>query len=714
MSSTALPSLDILVVDDEESNRLFLAKALGRRGHRVHLATNGQDALHQFDQARPDLVLVDVMMPGWDGYETTRRLRASEQSRGRWIPILFVSALDNSADIARGLAAGGDGYITKPIDLPLLEAQICAMQRIAVIQRQLEESNRQLARFHRNQQAQVVAQPAAAPREPLLSLLVEALERAIAGQPAAEVQAWLLEELRELTGARIAFICDASDSGLERTHMVVPPPAQLLPKGERLYDALFTVGCALGGSDAPQFDNRLGADALARNVLAVPLRRGDTQVGVIGLADRERDFDAADVALLVPLIQGGGSLLAGLHANAERDRIADALILARDKAENASLAKSEFLSRMSHELRTPLNAIIGFSQLLATDPTDEPSPNQRESIDQILGAGRHLLDLINEVLDLSRIEAGGLRLSPTPVALAPLIDECLLLINPMARERAISVHPPRIGDEVVRADRMRLRQALLNVLSNAVKYNRPAGEIHIGIVEHNDSTGIIVTDTGRGIGEAEQARVFEPFARLDGGEHVEGTGIGLTITRHLMELMGGSIDLVSAPDHGSSFTLWLRRASAEIDDETPLHAASPFLASHGVKRRVLYVEDNAANRLLVAKALARSPHWTLELAVNGAEGIDLAHARQPDIILLDINLPDMTGFEVFARLRRMKETHRIPVVAVSADALPADVARGLGAGFAAYLTKPINLDELPAVLDQLSVIEHDTLPESGA
>ncbi|WP_018953828.1 PAS domain-containing protein [Thioalkalivibrio sulfidiphilus] len=381
----------------------------------------------------------------------------------------------------------------------------------------------------------------------------------------------------------------------------------------------------------------------------------------------------------------------------------NALIRAREEAEQASRAKSEFLSSMSHELRTPMNAVLGFAQLLQYDARLEQ--DQQDSIHEILRAGRHLLELINEVLDLARVESGRIDLSLEPVELCAVVEDCLGLMEPLARERRLTVEHQGLSGVVVRADRGRLKQVLLNLISNAIKYNRDQGRIDLRVASAGaQRVRVLVEDTGPGIPVELQARLFEPFNRLGAeGSDVEGTGIGLTISRRLIEMMGGQIGVDSKPGKGSRFWVELPLEQQEVSEHAQSDADedSETLTDDGRQHLLLYVEDNPANLKLVSQMLARRPHIHLLTAHTPELGLELAMARQPDLVLLDINLPGMDGYQVLEVLRADSRLRHVPVVAISANAMERDIERGRTAGFAEYLTKPLDLMRFNAVLDRL-------------
>ena len=374
-------------------------------------------------------------------------------------------------------------------------------------------------------------------------------------------------------------------------------------------------------------------------------------------------------------------------------------------AEKANLAKSDFLSSMSHELRTPLSAILGFAQLIESG-TPKPTPAQARGVQQILQAGWYLLELINEILDLALIESGKLSLSLESVLLSDVMRECEAMVGSQAQKRGITVvFPPADLPFAVSADRTRVKQVLINLLSNGIKYNRVDGSVSVRCTEQPPGRiRICVEDTGDGLTPGQIAQLFQPFNRL--GQEVnteQGTGIGLVMTKRLVELMGGCIGVQSTEGKGSVFWLEMNlandatQASAAVLPDEPGQVRT--LADTQVST-LLYVEDNPANLMLVEDLIARRPEIRLLTARNGLTGIERARAIRPDVILMDINLPGISGLHALKILLEDAATSRIPVVALSANAMPHDIVKGLEAGFFKYLTKPIKINEFMQTLDE--------------
>ena len=413
-----------------------------------------------------------------------------------------------------------------------------------------------------------------------------------------------------------------------------------------------------------------------------------------------------------------GYLLSGTD-NSVRKQVEQQLQKAMEIAKKANLAKSEFLSSMSHELRTPLSAILGFAQLIESG-NPAPTPSQKRGVNQILQAGWYLLDLINEILDLALIESGKLSLSIESVFLADLAAECRTMVEAQAKTRSVTLLFPRNdASYFVKADSTRLKQALINLLTNAIKYNKLGGAVTVKF-EPTTAGGIRISvqDTGAGLTCDQQAQLFQPFNRLGQEENVEtGTGIGLVVSKRLVELMGGSIGFECVEGVGSTFWIELsladdpvatiqrdggepnlalaQQTALDTPTETALQTGVPVLP----KYTLLYVEDNPANLMLVEEILSRRNDIRLISATDGNAGIQLARSAQPDLILMDINLPGIDGIRALKTLAQDKLTANIPVMALSANAMPRDIERGLAAGFFRYITKPIKVDAFLATLD---------------
>jgi PAS domain S-box-containing protein len=537
------------------------------------------------------------------------------------------------------------------------------------------------------------------------------------GKGIEEPSAILLDGMMAMTGSLYGFIGSAAETADGSIAVTVgaaitaldDPESQAACRALRgrtiaLTDRRTPIGVALdtlkpalvGASDPPVSKcGLMDRHPEFRTFLAVPVLNDGKLAGVYALAGSAQDYGSDAVSRLDPVGVSYGAMLAG-----EALRRSEALAMAeaaraRDEAEKASLAKSEFLSNISHELRTPLNSILGFSQLLADDGALDA--DQRDSASTIHHSGKHLLALINDILDLTKVEAGRLELSVEAVDVGEIVEDCCHLIRALAAKRNIEVHLRVPQSLVLLADRIRLKQILINYLSNAVKYNRADGRVDIEATRTMPGRiRIHVRDTGQGIAAERMAELYKPFNRL-GAESsgVEGTGIGLALTRRLAEIMGGAVGVTSEVGRGSDFWIEL----PEVDGAaTPLirveHGPAGRPSGSAPSRTAVYIEDNPSNILLMEHIFARLPGVRLIAADEASLGYDLICRHRPDLVLLDINMPELDGYDVLRLIRRNTATKGVPVIALTAAAMPLDVKRGLDAGFDAYITKPLDIEKL--------------------
>ena len=427
------------------------------------------------------------------------------------------------------------------------------------------------------------------------------------------------------------------------------------------------------------------------------------KLGAVAVMHDITERKQAEEALRVEIIERQMAMDSLRESYGVFQRTKEEAVQAREEADTANLAKSEFLSRMSHELRTPMNAILGFGQIL---DSEDLTPLQKESVGHVLKGGRHLLSLINEVLDIARVEAGHDALSVEPIALDDVVPDACALVRPLAAERNIDLdHDLKaLGGSHVLADRQRLKQVLINLLSNAIKYNHLGGQVVVSCHQMPDERMCIaVRDTGPGIAAEDLPKLFVPFDRLGAtNSDVEGTGLGLVLSQRLVTAMGGTLKVESIPGQGSTFSIELPQATAPEAALAHLPQDNFEAGGREPSQRqysILCIEDNLSNLRLIEVVLARRPGVTLLSAMQGSVGLDMARQHEPDLILLDLHLPDIGGSEVLTRLRQSALTRDIPVIVISADATPAQVERLLEAGVLGYLTKPLDVTEFLRLLD---------------
>ena len=495
-----------------------------------------------------------------------------------------------------------------------------------------------------------------------------------------------MDELRSVLEARIGSQDDALNTALEEREGL-----------HRLTALILWVGGTTGVLGA-----LLGISLFVRDIAGRVKLLQENSRRIDGSAPLEPIRGGDEVgALGIALEETRRSLI---EKDALRKQAEAEMIRSRDEADRANRAKSEFLSRMSHELRTPLNAILGFAQLLEMDQLKE---DQLESVAHIRKGGRHLLDLINEVLDIARIESGKLSLSLEPVDLIAVIEESMAMMEPLAAEKDIRLDRTfevSSTDRYVKADRQRLKQIILNLVSNGIKYNRPGGSVTVTGRDFGDRFGFEVLDTGLGFSEKDLESLFTPFDRL-GAENsdVEGTGLGLALSKRLAEAMGGDIEVVSELGRGSTFLMGLPKAEDPVPVQGAASAAEGAAPSPSADVTLLYIEDNLSNLQLVERILHHRPQVELLSAMQGRLGIDLARKHAPDLILLDVNLPDIPGGEVLRTLKSDPRTARIPVVMLSADATSGQIERNKAAGADDYLTKPLDVAGFLHLIDRVAI-----------
>jgi len=682
-------AVDILIVEDSPTQAQRLEHILVQRGYTVTHASNGRLALDVAQRHKPDMVISDVVMPEMDGYELCRRLKADPALSD--VPVILVTTLSDPGDVVRGLECRADNFILKPYD----ERYLVGRVQFVLLNRQMrqaEQGGLAIEIFFQGEKHVITAD-----RLQILNLLISTYEAAIqrnkeltrAEEEMRRAESFLNSIIENVPST--IFVKDAAELRYVRVNRAFEDLT-----GRSRSEILGKTDRDLFPADEAEFFAAKDREALGRpTVTDIPDRPVHTAAGEVRIV-HTRKLPIADSA-------GVSQYVLGISDDiTERKAGERALAAAKRDAERANRAKSEFLSRMSHDLRTPLNAILGFAQLLKMDV---PNPEHRENIRQILRGGGYLLALIDEVLDIARIESGHLSLSPEPVPIGDLVQHIVDLARPLAAERRISfeVDTRSMGEHHALADRQRLNQILLNLLSNAVKYNRAGGRVAIECeVMPARRVRIKVTDTGAGIPAGKVNLLFQPFERL-GAEQtgIEGTGLGLTLSKALAEAMGGTLGVESEVDRGSTF--WVELALVDPGAATaaapgPVHEHAAAQDS-GVTGTVLYIEDNVSNRRLIERVFARRAGVRLVGVSQGQAGLDLARAEPPNLILLDLHLPDIYGEEVLRRLQEDPRTRAIPVAVLSADATPSQAKRLRAAGAMAYLTKPIDINEVLLLLD---------------
>ena len=657
-----LKDLSILYVEDDEEIRDQLSQFLRRRVGTLHTAVNGRDGLAEFRAHQPDIVISDIRMPIMDGLDMVAAIKRERPAT----PVIMTTAFNETEYFLRAIDIGVDKYVMKPVRVDtLVDAIACGASGLRA-ERQLRLA------------ATVFATAAEA------ILIVDRLQRIVAANPACgEILGYPPEALPGLA--------------LDTLGADGRPGPTGAPWADIRADEAWHGEVWLKRRDGRPFPAWLSAapakaaDSDSKSALLV--------VVFLDISEQKRR-ESEVLALNTQLYAAHNELEQRVE---ERTR---ELVAARNAAELASQAKSRFLSQMSHELRTPMNAILGLTELLHTDTQHPLQTGQKAFTGEILRAGWHLLDLINDVLDMARVEAGKMVLNVEPTALGEVFRECQELIRPVAERRQVRISPApdALNHLTVRADRVRLKQVLINLLSNAVKYNRDGGRVEIEYRIADGRLSLGVSDTGLGIQPEDMKHLFKPFERF--GEAVitqEGTGIGLALSQRLAEMMNARITVDSELGVGSTFWVELELVAGVAPIAGGTGGAAPAKRPLAALldradclkgRSVLYIEDNGVNLFYMKALFASLPGTRLLTAGRFEEGLAMAIDEHPDAILLGIHPPGMGGNELLARLRLEASLAGVPVVALSADALPEDIQRGVAAGFDDYLTKPVRAEKL--------------------
>ncbi len=674
-----MKSLRILHLEDNLADAELVCATLTSGGLMTEIVRVDTRAGFEAALASPDfdVILADYNLPTFDG--VAAQMLAAERTPD--IPFIFLSGSIGEDQAIERVKAGATDYVLKD-----------RMGRLpSAVERALAESAERAERKRADDEV----------RRLNAELEERVIERTRALEAANQTLAARERELRE-SQARFQGVLDNSP---EMIYVKDLAGRYLLIN--RQFARLFTMdpSAIIGKTDFELFAPRL----------AEMYRANDARVLATGEAVTVEEPVLANDAVRLhasskfPLRDSHGTPyeICGISFDITDRKIAeDQIKVARLEAIRANRAKSDFLSRMSHDLRTPLNAILGFAQLLASDDLDA---ERMDNVQQILKGGRHLLELVNEVLDIARIESGYLSLSPEPVNAREIVEHAVALVLPLAATRGITVTVDQLGGEwAVLADRRRLNQILLNLLSNAVKYNREHGSVTVSLLKRSsDSLRITVTDTGGGIPADKLALLFTPFQRL-GAEAtaVEGTGLGLALSRGLAEAMGASIGVESEVDRGTKFWIELALTEEVARAAGGVEAVARAVGANGREGTILYVEDNMSNVRLMERIFQRRPRVKLLHAGAGRVGIAMAREHRPDAIFLDMHLPDISGDEVLAHLLKEPELSLIPVAVLSADATDGQARRLIGAGAAAYLTKPLEIVKVLDLVDNLLAAGH--------
>ncbi len=649
------PPFRVLIVDDDEDLTGFCQVVLEGAGIVVCAVNDPLMASEEMIRFGPDVIVLDIEMPNCNGFELASVIRQMGDAYLQ-IPILYLTSHDEVSNQMRAARTGSEDFITKPVDPDRLVSSI-------------------VARSERSRVLKALYQRLRSGEERFSSITRSANEAVVSANALGLVLSW------NPSAERIF--------GYRKREILGKPLTMLVPQKYRQ-----------GHLDGFQRFCDGGKPKIIGTTIEVSgLRKDGTEFPLdISLSSWDSDGDLFFAATMRDIT--------------ERKDTEGALHNAKEEADNANRAKSEFLSSMSHELRTPLNAILGFGQLLQFNPKEPLSKTQNSSVDLIMKGGSHLLELINDILDLARIESGNVEFSIEDIKISAVVEECRDLVADMAEKRGIDIEIDELeGAAGVQADFTRIKQVLLNLLSNAIKYNRDNGKVTIRVEDGSSGLQrISVIDTGNGIADHQMVELFKPFSRLGAeSSEIEGTGIGLVVCKQLVESMHGRIGVDSQEGVGSTF--WFEiPSSAEGEKQNDVRPAGDTGLADAPAQMpatvdvmgglMLYVEDNPSNLRLMEMIVSRIEGLTLIAAHNAELGIEMARSKRPDIIFLDINLPGMNGFQALEKLQEYEETRDIPVLALSAAATKRDIEKGIAAGFTRYMTKPMQIKEVIAAINE--------------
>ncbi|HSV69690.1 MAG TPA: response regulator [Methylibium sp.] len=643
----------VFVVEDEAIIAADLCQRLQALGFEVVGSVgHGERALALIPPARPDLVLMDIVIKGpINGIETARRLRMAQD-----IPVVFLTSHADADTVRRAVDTNPFGYVLKPYNERELQVAI----QIALHRHGVESELRRMERWMATTLASIGDGVVATDRQGTVTLLNDAARR---------ITGWSGDEA---LGRPLGDVFRVSD-GRDGT-----PLTGLVERG--LADTITL------GVEHPVLLQRRDGEVVNVDDSIAPIRDGAGAATGVVVVFR----DATDQVWAEQM---------------ERDKLA---------AELASRQKTHFLSRISHELRTPLNAILGFTQLLQLDESRPLDAIQRGRLEKVRHAGGHLLELVNDVLDLTRIEEGARPLERVPVDVGVVLETTCAMLESQARERDIRILKHAGGAPPAWADTRALEQVLINLLSNGIKYNRAGGRLEVALSSTEGRVEVNVRDQGAGLDAGQLEQLFQPFNRLGAeNSNVEGSGLGLVIARSLVEAMGGELTVVSARGVGTCFTVRLPGAAQETAHRPVPSTRRAPAAAELPPATLLYVEDEPLNALLLTEALRGVPQWRVVLAEDGRQGLELARRLRPDLVLLDINLPVLTGDQMVRALRSDAATRDLRCIALSADALPEQMAAAHAAGFDAYWTKPLDLGMLVERL-RVQLTGGPALPQAAA